>query len=252
VFPGDPDDYCPFIKAVEHLGDRWSLLILCKLGAVGPLGFNALATGVPGRISRSVLLDRLHRLEDLGLISRGTRHDREVPYRLTTAGHGLMPMLMELRRWAGTWLPDDPALVERDPDVLPGWLARRLDLAMLPRREVVLEITIRGRVVHRGWLVLRFGAEPFACLDDPMLDTSRYLYLDAGLQVMLPLATGRRDWSDAIDDGTVIVSGDPALAKELPHWFRPANDGIPAEGQQPPVRAVSQAPVAGADASSPK
>ena len=166
----DPDDYCPFTKAIEHLGDRWSLLILRQLGAVGPLGFNALATGIPGRIPRSVLLDRIRRLEDLGLICRGNRHDRELPYRLTAAGHGPMPMLLELRGWAATWFPDDPTLVERDPDVLPGWLARRLDPAMLPRREVLLEIRSRGRAVHCGWLVLRSEVEPYGCLDDPMLD----------------------------------------------------------------------------------
>jgi DNA-binding HxlR family transcriptional regulator len=219
----DPDDYCPFTKAIEHLGDRWSLLILRQLVAVGPQGFNALAAGVPGRISRSVLLDRLHRLEDLGLIRRGDRHDRELPYRLTAAGEGLLPMFLELRGWAATWLPDDVALVERDPDVLPGWLARRLDPATLPRREVVLEIVARGRAVHRGWLVLRSGAEPYGCLEDPMLDQSRYVYLEAGTPVLLALARGRRDWSQAIDDGTVVVSGDPALAAELPRWFRPAD-----------------------------
>ena len=86
-----------------------------------------------------------------------------------------MPMLLELRGWAATWFPDDPTLVERDPDVLPGWLARRLDLAMLPRREVVLEISIRGRAVHRGWIVLRSDVEPYGCLEEPMLDRSRYV-----------------------------------------------------------------------------
>jgi DNA-binding HxlR family transcriptional regulator len=220
---GDPDDYCPFTKAIEHLGDRWSLLILRQLGAVGPLGFNALATGVPGRISRSVLLDRLRRLEDLGLICRGSRHDREVPYRLTDAGRGLMPMFLELRGWAATWYPEDLAMVERDPDVLPGWLTRRLDPATLPRREVVLEIGSRGRTVNRAWLVLRSGVEPYGCLEDPMLDQTRYLYVDAGIPVLLALANGRRDWSQAINDGTVIVSGDPVLAGELPSWFRPAD-----------------------------
>ena len=224
----DPDDYCPFTKAIEHLGDRWSLLILRQRGTVGPLGFNALATGIPGRISRSVLLDRLRRLEDLGLICRGNRHDRELPYRLTAAGHGLMPMLLELRGWAATWFPDDPALVERDPDVLPGWLARRLDPAMLPRREVVLEIRSRGRAVHRGWLVLRSDVEPYGCFEDPMLDQSRYLYVEAGTPVLVALAHGRRDWSRAINDGTVVVSGDPVLARELPRWFRPA-DAAPRE-----------------------
>ena len=66
--------YCSFTKAIEHLGDRWSLLIVRELGMFGPQGFNDLVTGLPGRISRSVLADRLRRLETLGLVSR--RDDR--------------------------------------------------------------------------------------------------------------------------------------------------------------------------------
>ena len=51
--------YCSFTKALEHLGDRWSLLIVRQLGAFGPLGFNELTRALPGRISRSVLTERL-------------------------------------------------------------------------------------------------------------------------------------------------------------------------------------------------
>ena len=76
----DPDDYCPFTKAIEHLGDRWSLLILRQLGAVGPLGFNALATGIPGRISRSVLLDRLRRLNSAWQSATEVAIDEHLPF----------------------------------------------------------------------------------------------------------------------------------------------------------------------------
>ena len=47
-------DYCAFTKAVEHLGDRWSFLIVRELAMIGAQGFNILATGLPGHISRSV------------------------------------------------------------------------------------------------------------------------------------------------------------------------------------------------------
>ena len=114
-FPG----YCSFTKAIEHLGDRWSLLVVRQLGVCGPLGFNELARSLPGRISRSVLTERLRRLETLGLVSR----EEFGGYRLTTVGAGLMPVLYSLRGWAETWLPDDPAMMERDPDVVLGWLA---------------------------------------------------------------------------------------------------------------------------------
>ena len=33
-------EYCSFTKAVEYLGDRWSLLIMRELAMGGPLGFN--------------------------------------------------------------------------------------------------------------------------------------------------------------------------------------------------------------------
>ena len=56
------DDYCSFTKAVEHLGDRWSLLIVRELAIHGSLGFNALADTLPS-ISRSVLARRLRKLE---------------------------------------------------------------------------------------------------------------------------------------------------------------------------------------------
>ena len=62
--------YCAFTKAVEHLGDRWSFLIVRELAMFGPQGFSALAGGLPGRISRSVLADKLRKLEDLGLVMR--------------------------------------------------------------------------------------------------------------------------------------------------------------------------------------
>jgi len=90
--------YCSFTKAIEHLGDRWNLLILRELAMLGPRGFNELVTGLPGRISRSVLSERLRRLENLGLVA----HAGGTPYRLTAAGSDLIPTIASLRGWAAT------------------------------------------------------------------------------------------------------------------------------------------------------
>ena len=59
-------EYCAFTKAVEHLGDRWGLLIVRELALLGPQGFNTLATGLPGHVSQSVLTDKLRELEEMG------------------------------------------------------------------------------------------------------------------------------------------------------------------------------------------
>jgi DNA-binding HxlR family transcriptional regulator len=221
VGPSDPDDYCPFTKAIEHLGDRWTLLLLRQLAMVGPMGFNALASALPGRISRSVLADRLSRLEALGLVTRGGRQDREVPYRLTSAGQALLPTFLALREWSATWLPDDPAMAERDFAVLLAWLATRARPGALPRRDVVLEIGTGRQAGQRGWLVLRRGATPYGCVDDPLMDQTRYVYVQATVPALLALARGRRAWPDAIADGSVVLSGDPALTRRLATWFQP-------------------------------
>ena len=223
----DLTGYCSFTKAIEYLGDRWCLLIVRELGVFGPQGFNDLVAGLPGRISRSVLADRLRRLEDLGLVSRPEPRSRQTPYRLTSAGEELMPTFWSLRGWAATWMPDDPGMAVREPGVLLGWLARRLDPVKLPDRQVVVELRIRHHGDHRSWLVLERGAEPYGCLQDPMLDETRYVYVDAGLTVLLALARGSRDWAVALADGSVAAYGDPTLTHQLPEWFhRPETDTV--------------------------
>jgi DNA-binding HxlR family transcriptional regulator len=219
--------YCSYTKAIEHLGDRWSLLIVRELGMFGPQGFNDLVTGLPGRISRSVLADRLRRLETLGLVSRGDGQDPRPAYRLTAVGRGLMATLGSLRTWADTWLPDDPDMLERDPDVVLGWLAQRADPDRVPRRPVVLELRLPHRLDRRYWLVLERGIEPYGCLADPLLDETRYVYVEAAMPALLALARGRRDWSDAFGDGSVTATGDPGLVCQVAGWFRSASEQMP-------------------------
>ncbi|MDJ0400126.1 winged helix-turn-helix transcriptional regulator [Rhodococcus rhodochrous] len=215
--------YCSFTKAIEHLGDRWSLLVVRQLGTLGPQGFNDLATGLPGRISRSVLADRLRRLEMLGVVSRC--EGPHPAYRLTDVGLGLMTPLGALRTWAETWLPDDPAMVERDPDVMLGWLAQRVDRAHCPVRPVVLEFRLHQTCDRRYWLVVQRGAQPYGCLTDPLLDPARYVYLESSIPALLALAHGRCDWSCALRDGSVTAAGDPALMSRVGEWFRPVPEG---------------------------
>ena len=219
--------YCSYTKAIEHLGDRWSLLIVRELGTFGPQGFNDLASGLPGRISRSVLTDRLRRLETLGLVSRGNGQDPHPAYRLTAVGQGLMTTLGTLRAWADTWLPDDPDMLERDPDVVLGWLAQRADRDRVPERPVVLELRLHNRPDRRYWLVLERGIEPYGCLTDPLLDENRYVYVEASMPALLALARGRCDWSDAFEDGSVATAGNPALVNQVPGWFQPAAEHAP-------------------------
>ena len=213
--------YCSYTKAIEHLGERWNLLVLRELGVFGPQGFNELAHGLPGRISRSVLADRLRRLETYGLVVRVDAASTHPAYGLTAVGRGLLPTLDSLRDWSNTWLPDDPGMLERDPDIVLSWLAQRVRRDLVPERAVVVELCVHHQRGRRYWLVVQRGVEPYGCLTDPLLDASRYLYLDASIPALLSLARGRSSWSESFTDGSVTVAGgNPELLKQLPTWFR--------------------------------
>jgi len=214
-------DYCSFTKAVEQLGDRWSMVIVRDLLLHGTMGFNAIAERLPG-ISRSVLASRLRKLELLGLIERDRSVAKGVPgYRLTHAGRELRPVLHGLWTWSERFVPQDPAMVERDPDILPAWLMGRLDRDRLPDRPVVLDLTVAGSGAERFWLVLVPGFDPSVCITDPQIDDGRYVYLEADVLSLYPVARGQRSMAAAVDDGSIRLFGEPDLVEALPTWFAP-------------------------------
>ena len=236
-------EYCAFTKAVEHLGDRWSLLIVRELAMFGAQGFNTLAGGLPGRISRSVLTDKLRKLGEIGLVARDPAvPTRLAPYRLTPAGEQLVPTLMSLWRWAEKWVPEDPAMAERDPVVILWWLRHRVDGSTLPERQVAIEFAMGGTAGEaRYWLLLARGTEPELCPEDPLLSQERYVYVEADAADLYRVARGISSWTDALVDGSVRIFGEPGYVAALPDWFlqSPEHHGQP----DPTGRGNSDAPL---------
>jgi DNA-binding HxlR family transcriptional regulator len=214
-------EYCAFTKAVEHLGDRWSLLIVRELAQFGPQGFNTLATGLPGRISRSVLRDRLRKLDEIGLVARDPSiPTRLAPYCLTPAGEELVPTLMSFWEWAKHWVPEDAAAAQRDPTMILWWLRHRIRAEAVPERQVAIELAMGGDgAAVRTWLLVARGTEPELCLEDPELSDERYVYIEADTAELYPIARGARSWADALADGSVRLFGEPDLVAALPGWF---------------------------------
>ncbi len=222
--PAQHDDFCSFTKAVEHLGDRWSFLIIREIYLHGSRGFNSFVETLPG-ISRSVLARRLRKLEMMGLIAREASGQRRPgPYVLAPAGQQLLPTLLSLSQWAERWVPEDPAIAQHDPDVVTFWLTLRVaDRRELPDPSVVLAFDMGGPRSVPSWLVLERGAAPSLCVEDPMLPQERYLHVEADAAALFPIARGLRTWDDAAADRSVRLYGDPRLISELPRWFIPAD-----------------------------
>jgi DNA-binding HxlR family transcriptional regulator len=97
---------CPVARALDLLGDRWTLLIVRDLVLDGPRRFSDLARTIAGS-SPAILSNRLKRLEQAELIERRfySQHPPRAEYLLTPKGLSLAPVLKALRTFGET-LPE--------------------------------------------------------------------------------------------------------------------------------------------------
>ena len=92
------DHFCLTARALERVGDRWSLLVIRDL-LTGAKRFTDLMARLGG-ITPKTLSQRLRELEDSGIVTVDREPGRrEVWYRLTPAGADLGPVLDALGRW---------------------------------------------------------------------------------------------------------------------------------------------------------
>jgi len=108
------DQACPVAKALEVLGDRWTLLIVRDLlrGARRFQDFQASLTG----IAPTMLSDRLKRMEEHGLIARRfySDHPPRAAYFLTAKGEELGMVVGALAVWGARHAHPETALVHTD------------------------------------------------------------------------------------------------------------------------------------------
>jgi CubicO group peptidase (beta-lactamase class C family) len=128
--------------------------------------------------------------------------------------------LLSLDSWAKRWVPEDPALAQRDISVITFWLSHDVDADQLPVRQVVVAFELSGPRAQQQWLVLERGAPASICVEDPGLPQDRYVYVEAEAATLYSISRGLRNWGTALADGSVRVYGEPKLVKALPGWFR--------------------------------
>ena len=91
---------CPVARALDIVGEKWSLLILRDLFLKGPLRFQEFEASLTG-IAPNTLSARLKSLEAQGVVETRLYEDHPPRYQylLTEKGRELRPVLKALYNW---------------------------------------------------------------------------------------------------------------------------------------------------------
>ncbi|MFG2511021.1 winged helix-turn-helix transcriptional regulator [Streptomyces sp. NPDC048584] len=198
------DQYCSAARALDAVGDRWTLLIVRELLA-GPRRYTDLHADLPG-VSTDVLASRLKDMERDGLTTR-----RRLPppgaayvYELTPRGAGLLPVLQAL----GTW--GEAELGERRPTdaVRAHWFA--LPLLRALDGEGLVEVRL-----DEGRFHLHVGTAEGPVYGDGPAPGEPDALLCLDTDTCTAIGRGELALTEAVRAGRVEVTGEGTLAKAL-------------------------------------
>ncbi|HKA03245.1 MAG TPA: winged helix-turn-helix transcriptional regulator [Acidimicrobiales bacterium] len=118
---------CAVARALDVVGDRWTLLIVRELLARQPCRYTDLRYGLPG-IATNLLADRLRELEENGLVVREAAPPpiATTVFRLTRRGEELRPVLEVLGRWGRPFLQETSG----EATFRSHWLAVPLEMQL--------------------------------------------------------------------------------------------------------------------------
>lgn len=201
--------YCALARALDLVGDRWTLLIVRELLS-RPCRYGDLQEGLPG-IATNLLAERLRGLEEVGVVAR----DDDGCYSLTERGRGLAAPVREFVRW-GAFLMKDK---EESDTFRSRWLELPIDLLFSgvdpARPEIEVEIRTGDETItlesSAGEVRSRVGqaSSPDVVLSGPP-------------EAIVGLLSGRDTPSVAAEHGAHIL-GDFRLVDRLrtPDWLVP-------------------------------
>jgi DNA-binding HxlR family transcriptional regulator len=210
------DQYCPMTKALDLVGERWTLLIVRELLARGGSRYTDLRDGLPG-IATNLLADRLRELEQAGLVWREAAPPpiATMLYHLTPRGEALRPVLHQLGIWGGPLLASAP-----DGDAFRShWLGIPAEILLRDHAPDGSSVTIEVRTVGQPLVVEAVDGEIRTRIGNA---TDPDAVLSGPHRVILALFAGRFDLEAANARGLVVEGGLGAVRRLLPDVAPPA------------------------------
>jgi DNA-binding HxlR family transcriptional regulator len=183
------NQYCAVARAMDIVGERWTLLIVREL--------------LPGPKRTNLLTARLKDLEGYGVVCRATLPPPAASrvYELTDLGRSLEPVVMSLARWGLEFL----GASRKEEDRQPAW-------AMVAVKSVLeAEATVETRESYE----FRVDDEVFHVrIEDDKTEVRQGSAADPALvvrsdtQTLLAVAAGRAEPAEALASGAIGIEGD--------------------------------------------
>lgn len=206
--------FCPVAQALEILAERWTLLIIRELLA-GSQRFGEILRGVP-RMSRTLLSQRLERLQTEGLVCRAERSGAPC-YELTEAGEALRDVVMGLGSWGRAFVQRIPDH-HLDPKLLMWDMRRRLNLSAFPqgRTVILFRFSDAARGERRFWLHVE-GQEVDVCFTPSGFEAA--LTVDTDVRTLTEVWMGHLGLREALASGRLVLEGPAKLRRAFPGWL---------------------------------
>lgn len=204
------EQYCPIARALDALGDRWTLLVLREL-TIGERRFTDLKRALVG-ITPAVLSTRLTQLVEQGLVREVPGDARgRVHYALTDRGRETQPVMRALARF-GMDLLHDPAEVEQ----IRPWSAVQTCLVVYFDPFAALDLAVDERYLAR------VDGEEFVLSSVRGGGPSKppALTVEVGAATLFALRQGRLGWATAVAAGELSVVGSKAAVARFRRLFR--------------------------------
>jgi DNA-binding HxlR family transcriptional regulator len=202
--------YCSIAKALDVVGDRWTLLIVRELLLRRDCRYTDLLHGLPG-IATNLLTDRLRDMEEAGIVTREVAPPPVATalYHLSESGRQLEDVVRALGRWGLQFMPQPTG----EEQFRSHWLAYPVSEFVHDREPDGPPFTIEIRTgdqpaaIEVTGGVIETRVSPTATPD---------LVLDGNPPVILGVLTGLLSLSDARRRG-LRTRGNVKLLNRLAH-----------------------------------
>ena len=211
--------FCPIAKALEIVGEKWTVLIIREL-LMGGSRFNELQRGLC-LISPTILNKRQATLAEHGLVLKKKLPGQQgYAYYATESCKQLLPVIKSLGDWGMRWARD--GLTDRDFDVglLMLYLERSIRTDQLIGEQTVIHFRFTDVSEMANWWIVATPEEVEVCHKDPGKDVD--VYFTCAVRTMVELWMGDLSYRKALRAEQIKAVGAPVLTRDIFSWLSPS------------------------------